>query len=175
MLHLSDGTQRDTLRTPGHSPRCGDDLKDLADFFPVVKRLTHAHKDEVRERLTLWYGEDLVENLIGRELPVESLFASHAEVALHLTADLAGDAEGSTIMVWDIHRFDVLLCRGSEEVTYGTIFGEGGIRWVFITYGVFLCELLAIDLREIGHLVDSTYTLLVEPLSHLFGCKTRHV
>ena len=133
-----------------------------------------SHEDDVGELVGIGQRVHLVEDVGCREAALKALFAGLTEEAVHLTAHLARHAECGAIVVGDVDRLHAFAVSCREEVFHGAVLGVLGIHGVGTTDLVGLAELLAIGLREIGHLVDASHAMLIEPLRHLSTGKGGH-
>ena len=104
--HGGDG---DAVGAPAQAPRGGEHFGAAEDGVEVVHGFAHAHIDDVGEAPELGDGENLAQDVGGREVAVEALLAGDAEAAAHLAAYLARDAEGGPVAVGDIDGFDITL------------------------------------------------------------------
>ena len=95
----------DTLRAPCVAVVGGQDLRRPQHIVEVIHRLTLSHKHNVRQRIALRQGIDLIQDIACRETALEALFSRLTEQAIHLTAHLTRYTKRCTITVGDIHRF----------------------------------------------------------------------
>ena len=166
--------------TPAQPPVGGDDFQGGGHLRPVVERLAHAHEDGVGQVVRLIDAQQLGDDLPGGKLAVEAAAPRHAEAAVHLAADLGGDAGGRTrqtalravFVLGNHHGLDVLFGQGGgEEILAGAVFRRvhgGGLQASdFIVFS----ESGAGGFGQVGHLVDVLHALAVEPLGDLFRGK----
>ena len=173
----SFGTDRrycDALRTPAHAPRLCQGFDTAKHFVRIVERFAHAHIDEIGQLGCFIHGENLVQDLGCREIAVPSLFAGHAEEAVHFATDLRRDTERSPVALGDKYRFHETPFSYGEEILLGSIHRTLYIRPRVASEIVDLCQLLPIGLRYVRHLGKIGSTPHIDPFGQLLACKPRH-
>ena len=182
----ADATHGDALRTPGPAVVGCEDLRGPEDVVEIVHRFSLTHEDDIRQLVALWQRVDLIQDISCCEIALKALFTRLTEKTVHLAAHLAGDAECGAVVIWDKDSFYELLgirvlrmlrvIRSShrKEILDGTVFRALAVDGRHSAYLIFLFQFLAVDLRDIGHLVDTADVLLIEPFGYLRGCEGRH-
>ena len=118
----ANGRHGDALGAPCQSPRLSENLYHLKHIIKVVERLAHTHEYDVGELLALWHAKHLVDDLVSSEVAVETLAASHTEVAVHATPLLRRDAQSRAIVLGDENALNSFVATGIKEVFNSTIF-----------------------------------------------------
>ena len=67
-----------------------------------------------------------------------------------------------------------MAAGNGEQIFYGSILGVLTIDRSHTAHLIALTKLLAVGLREIGHLIDGANVLLIEPLGYLGSCELGH-
>ena len=164
--HGGDG---DALGTPAKAPVGGEHLSGGEYGVEVVHRLAHAHEDHVGQLVALGDGEELVEDVAGRERAMEALLTGDTEAAPHLASHLAGDAESGAVVLGNEDRLDVVSVEDGEEVFLGAVARDLASHGCIAADTGYLVEACPLDQGEVGHAVDAVDALLVEPVAELLG------
>lgn len=90
---FADSADCDALGTPRESPWRGEYLEHYEELLQIVEGFAHAHEDDVGKvafvaGIARRYGEDLVDDLGGGELRLESGLACGTEIAVHAASGL---------------------------------------------------------------------------------------
>ena len=167
-------TYRDALRAPRPTVIGGENLGGTKHIVEIIHRLALSHEHDVGELIYLWQRVNLVQDVTGRQTSLESLLSGLAEEAVHFAAHLRRDAERGAVLIRNIHRFHELSASGREEILDGTIHRMLCVRIFCASYFVFGSEFGTVGLRDVGHLINALYMLLIEPLRHLSAGEGRH-
>ena len=106
--------------TPSETPIGSQDFASAKDFESIVERFAHTHKYDVSEAIDFGDTTYLVHDFGSSEATAPTLFASHAELAIHFAAHLARYAESSTIVFGDEDRF-YLTVSSLEKIFFSAV------------------------------------------------------
>ena len=184
----ADRRKRNALRAPSKAPVRRQDINGATDIFIIVQRFAHAHEHDIGKVVGLRDAEQLVQDVAGGQMAVETLASCHAELAAHLAAGLGRDAERATVLVRNHHRLDgtffqpVIGIGPVQPVQMGTGYREKvflrpvlrtlQVRPNLASYLIALCQPLPACLGKVGHQVDVRHLFLVEPLGDLLSRKS---
>ena len=101
-----DRAQGDAFWAPGETPRSSEYFDDAGHGGVVVERLAHPHEYGVGELCRFVGADELVEDVCGVELPVETLPAGHAELAGHFAPRLGANTQRFPLLVGNHHGLD---------------------------------------------------------------------
>ena len=126
----ADTVHGDAFRTPCPAVVGCENLCGPEHVVEIVHRLALTHEDDIRQLVALRQGVDLIQNISSCEVALKALLARLTEETIHLAANLAGNAECGSVIIWDKDGLDELLgiSRSGfsrphrEEIFDGTIF-----------------------------------------------------
>ena len=107
-------------------------------------------------------------------MSVKALFASHAEIAIHAAAFLAGYAQSGAVVVGYHHAFHGLSVAHVEEIFCGAVDATLLLHRSLKPQREALLQPGAVSLGDVVHLVETRCPMHINPLSQLLGCETWH-
>ena len=114
----------------------------------------------------------MVHDFGSSEATAPTLFASHAELAIHFATYLARYAESATVVFGDKNRFDLTM-SSLEEIFFSAIDRSSRPTRLGDADAVVGFEGFATFDRDVGHLVDRSDMFFVEPVGNLFASESR--
>ena len=93
---------RDAFGAPGVAIVGREYLSGSQHVVEVIHRLTLSHKHDVRQRVSLRQGIDLIEDITSREVALKALLARLTEQAVHLTPHLTRHAKRGPLTIGNI-------------------------------------------------------------------------
>src|SRR5262245_19049398 len=101
-------------------------LQSGQEIVKVGQRLAHPHDDDVAEPLVAGQqaleAEHLLDDLAGRQIPLDAVQAARAKNAAHCTADLRADANAAALAIAEEYTLDppaAVVGRGSPDPVVG--------------------------------------------------------
>ena len=164
----------DTLRTPCPSVGGGKDFRSTEHVVEVVHRFSLSHEHDVGEGVALGKGVDLVEDVTGGEVALKPLATGLAEQASHLASHLRRHTERGTLAIGDIDGLHRLPVAGGEEVFHRTVYRALAVGGGHEAHLITLRQFLTVGFRDIGHLVDRSDSVAVQPTGYLPPCERGH-
>ena len=173
--HRRDG---DAPGTPRQAPVGGEHIDAGQYVVQIVHGFTHAHVYYVGELFKLVYGKYLVEDCGAVEIAMEPLLSGYTETATHFASHLAGDAQGASFPIGNIHclyvMFFVLLRAGEcrKEVFFGPVLRYLTVHGCGLFDDGYFLQSAASLKGKIGHRIDVVHPFGIEPVAHLPGGET---
>ena len=137
------------------------------DSVQVVERFALTHKDHVRQAVPLWQRVDLVQDVCGSQIPLESLPSCHAEAASHATSHLTAHAKSPPVAIRDVDRFHPLAVQGGEQVFHCAVLAALCQRVGHLPQRESFLQLGEALLRDIGHFFHAVRLVPVDPVCQL--------
>ena len=166
-LHRPDRRDGDALWAPAIPPGRRQDLQHLEELIHIVQRLTHAHKDQISERLTLRQRLNLVQDLVSGQIGGETLLTGHAKEAIHLAAYLRGNAERRPVLRRDIDRLHKMSFASRIEILDRAIHRTLRHSWRISAHLITLRQGRPFSQGHVRHLRHLCDVFLIQPVSHL--------
>ena len=135
-------------------------FEELHDVIEVVKRLTDAHKDDIRDGQAgfLLRKHDLVQHFRGLQPPYEAADGRGAEGAALTAADLRRDADGVAVVIAHDDGLNGVAVRKAPEVFYCAVLGGDLLsEHLRRMQEKALIQLGPQRLREVRHLVEALH------------------
>ena len=140
-----------------------------------MQRFPHPHQDEIEPLVAhpecVREDADLADDFAGGEVPDQPHLAREAEAAGHGASDLGRDAERHRRGVGDEDRFDHVAVGQAQGQFFGTVngpFAADDLRGCQRETGR---ERGAETLRQVGHLVEGSDAVTIDPSEDLPGAK----
>ena len=165
---------RDAARAPGITVIAGKNLGGTQYGIEIIHGFALAHKHNIGECFALGQRIYLIQNVACTQTTLVALLAGLAEQAVHLAAHLARHTKRGAVAIGNIYGFHKMAAGHREQIFDGSILGVLTIDRSHAAHLIALVQLLAVGLREIGHLVDGAHMLLIEPLGYLGSCELGH-
>ncbi len=144
------------------------------DIFKIVERFTHTHINHAGQLIALWKAVNLVHDLTGSEVTLKSLLAGHAEKASHLASHLRRNAQRCPLSIRDIRSLHKFADTGLIKIFLGPVNRLFHFRRSIQSHFIFFFQRFPGFGGKIGHLINRTDILLVQPVHNLRGRKLRH-
>ena len=176
LRHDAAGGHRDVPGTDVGAVLPGDDVEEAEHVVIVQKGLSHAHEDDVGDpdaQFSLG-GVDLRQHLGGPEAPGTAVDGGRAEGTAHVAADLGGNTDGVTVLVFHQDRFHGVPVVQFVKILDGAVDGgrpfQHGLR---VKDLVPLFQRGAELFRQVRHVGERRGVFLVQPGIDLPGPKLR--
>lgn len=159
----------------GEAIRVVEHAKSLDGVVEVGKRLTLAHEHDAGHPFSEVAGnmEHLIDHLLGGERSGKAGEAGRAERAAHGATRLRGNADGEFVAVGHADGLDGDAVGKLEQILARAVFGDLLDELGGDFEGEGFGQRLAEARREVGHFVERTNVLFVDPFVELLGAKSR--